>query len=334
MPSLTRFQTLRWVPAIAALALVSFIVVPARAAETAAACTGTFDASAPVTHCGKFTVSGVGGETFDLVLDRDTQVSLAACGLNPRDSFYCKLSSTGSSPMRGLLLHEPISATNAENFRYLWMGEHTVEASGGFREIGFARGFQEVTIPTGEPGTGYRGVIIPAGTYRVSLLANGTPTSVSLSTSGTAASLDEEVAGVTVVPPAGPSNWRNLALEYGNATVGGMGADFDTKGPSFAVMNFSWTSPTYVSEAAFGVCAYENPTTMPQVAYAPGCPDRFVGGNDAFEFQYPLLFGGPTGQRITLHKAGGADRFAFGGWHAGVMVGGQTQGFALDIPLR
>lgn len=306
--------------ALAVLALCS-AALPAAAGGVAPQCSGTVDAQVSVVPlCGALTVSGEGGEVFDLRIDRDTWISTGACGTSPRDSFYCDLDTDGTSPLMGLFIHDPIREDNAANFSYLWMGEHTVDASGGFREIGTHRGYRREIID------GQTAVLLPAADYRVRLVSDGTPSTVTLR-------VDDQPGAVTVLPRDGDLSWRDLALEYGNEAAGGMGADFSVEGPTFAQMNYAWTSPRYVNDLYSGICFYEDPTTMPATAFAPGCPDRVTGGNDAFELQYPLLFGGPTGQRATLLYAGDTDAFALGAYHGSLMVGGQTQGYALELPL-
>lgn len=278
-------------------------------------------ASNALSLTGETTFVGNGGDVFSLSVASDTIVSVGACGIDALDSFYCDLDLETEASFAGLVIHEPITADNADDFSYLFMGQYDKEFGSDYRETGTDHGFEEVMHDRQSAR------VIPAGTYVARLISDGGPVTATLRVDGLTGT-----SGATGEP--GPLEWRDVALEYGTAQAGGAGADFSTDRVSLSWFAYGWQDPSleYNVDAVWGICAYDDPTTVPTTAYAPGCPDRVTGDNDAFELIAQAWIS-PRGGHIHLGGVGGPDDFAWGGYHASAVGMGTTSAFALSVPL-
>lgn len=277
-------------------------------------------ASSTLSLTGQTTFVGKGGDVFTLSIESDVIVSLGACGVDHLDSYYCDLDLETDAPFAGLVIHEAITPDSADDFSYLVMAQYAKEFGSDYRETGIDRGFEKVTHDRQSAR------VLPAGTYVVRLISDGGPVTATLRVDGL-------VGTSRATGRPGSLEWRDVPLEYGSAQAGGAGADFSTDGVSLSWFAYAWQDPSleYNVDVIWGVCAYDDHTTLPTTAYAPGCPDRLTG-NDAFEFfSYAWLT--PRGGHIHLASVGAADDFALGGYHASAVGTGSTSAFALTLPL-
>lgn len=301
------------------LAVLSTATAAAAGEPSPASCDGTtVDANrTAVTLCGTVTITGTGGDAFDLVVPVDTVINLGACGTSPQDSFLCDLTTEGDSEVKGLVIHE--QNPSGDDWTYQVMAERSQALTGGYKEVTIGRGFE--TVPVGQQS----GIVVPAGFYRVRLLGDEQPMALELRT-GASGSTD-------VVPVPRDIDWRAVEPSYGNSTVGGAGESFEVEGPTLGLFAYGWLPDVYLTEVQFGICLYNDPTTVDQTAWAPGCPDQVTGMNDALEFQFGVGFGGPFGQGFAVVYAGDTDTFAWGGYHQSAGVRGTQTAVAFELPL-
>ena len=260
------------VPGLALVAALSAASAPARAATT---CSGTTDE--PIQACGSMTFHSSSASYAVVRFPAGTEFDNNA------------ISVTGSGPFAGILVTPDPPYLTAPNCGRTSSGDLIKlcpnPADGiyirGLLPSVFGTPRQFVSMTDGDNTTFCSKCRLAGGLYRVYVLAEGTPVTVSVTFPGLGGSVDvSPTHGVKLnagVPD--PALEPSGSSAYGAGLTGTLG----TPSMQFGVVG-EWVAAS--ADNAVGVCFYDGDPGDPRFAYQPGC------------------FGGPTSNADSIDSVG------------------------------
>lgn len=307
-----------WLIRIAVLA-VAYSLVPVMPAAAEGDCSGLVTTADEIALCGETTIKGAGGATVRVVVPMDVPIASNECG--GFGTWPCALDTHGTpGAATGIVIAE--DRPDPHEGRILWMGRLDPEHGGLWTYSAWAIGF----------GTQANdGVILPAGTYRLHLVAEAEDATVTLSV--------PELSGAVTATPSASGHLQMVSAQstltadgsQENVYVGGTTLELPV--PGLTILSHK-IDGTFAGRS--GVCVYHGEPAGPdEVAYLPYCPQRGIsgiGGPGAFSTDGPTFaFNGTAREQTVWEREPG--RWGMGAWHvvAGVVTSGRVLAIAVSL---
>lgn len=261
------------------------------AADLEPVCDGQALDAYRVHACGTVTITGVGGDGFELHLPREVSISVSACEFV---SYLCDQTFTGDGPFLGVGIWErgawPANASTAI------IGNLQNGHGGYVREVVHLVGFTQPPLESR--------VVVPAGNYNVVLMGEG-EVSATLRLDG----LD---GTVTVAPPGqGAVLVRELASPVPQEVQGMVWSAGTAYHAEHRLVGWMTRSYTGYAAGAVGSCVYHGKVDQ-DTAFLPGCPGR-LEGVEVTTFIGPAVV--PGAYRQDSNLSGPEGDVTAGYWH-------------------
>lgn len=305
---------------IAALMSLGGAHVSAAAVESAGCSGGPMAASAEaVPACGEMTFTGAGGAWARVSIPEPVTVRWGGCATGENANGYpvsatCGLQTRGDSPLIGAMLVEDTPYVGSAS-KELFLGNYRSDYGQVMREASFAWDYDGDRDRTAE---------LPAGTWRVYLVNDGSGSLITLRFNG--------LAGSATVEPSqrAPFRFREVPrLQTGlKNTLWSAGTVLPLQGAGYTW--YSHTTAGATNAGTGGYCNYDRAPSPEQTAYLPGCPSRVSNGGRAEESSGP--FAGAMFRETIFAPRDGSGQYAMGYWHAAAAPAfAGDLAFALDL---
>lgn len=227
------------------------------------------DSAIDVIAQGRTTVSGDGGSTVRIRVPADATLDLRR---GDTEKTFAGADLDGTGPGFGFVLADNVATEDGGKWVYGW------QLSDDFG--GLNRRLRGGEFDSGDKER----FLIPAGTYSLYLISDGSPVTVTLELGGLVeSSAAAATATATRTVPLDFRQLRNRAPggdTQDNVYSVGQKASF-LDAPGFHAIAVATTTPGEKAVGVSGFCYYVGSVTNEDTAYLPGCPNEYTDGADA-----------------------------------------------------